>query len=328
MPDLAYALFKLLCGERTLSTDLCVQRLQCSMDELKVAYADLQRVGVDVAWCDPLLSLPSFYDCLDEGTVRGLLGDVAGGMIFAFMLSCESTNTYAVTMCKSGVWCARQRYIVACEQQTRGRGRFRRSWYTECARGLTFSYVWSPEWNYVFDDRALPLVVAFLVAQALTQLGFACPLLKWPNDILLQDGKVSGILAEKVVEPRSRAVFYVIGVGLNVYPLLGKGGEDALVSLCEKWPLATKAFPTRNHIISVVIRCLAQGMRALCEHGFGYFHAMWMAQQAWRGRSVTVTVAKRLFKGILCGVDQHGCLLVRITSGVIKSFSTGTVRLC
>jgi BirA family transcriptional regulator, biotin operon repressor / biotin---[acetyl-CoA-carboxylase] ligase len=101
----------------------------------------------------------------------------------------------------------RHRVVVADHQQA-GRGRLDREWVTPPGAALTFSAVFDPvvepEWWPV-----IPLVAGYAVARALG--GFAT--LKWPNDVMIDDRKVSGILVERV---NTRPPMVVIGIGVNV----------------------------------------------------------------------------------------------------------------
>jgi len=99
--------------------------------------------------------------------------------------------------------------VLVTEHQTAGRGRLDRTWETPARAALTFSLLLRPDvapgrWPW------LPLLVGYAVQQALPPGAT----LKWPNDVLLGDRKVAGILVERVEGPAGPAA--VIGVGLNV----------------------------------------------------------------------------------------------------------------
>lgn len=103
--------------------------------------------------------------------------------------------------------------VLVTEHQTAGRGRLDRTWETPARAALTFSVLLRPEvdparWPW------LPLLVGSAVRTALHGSAHAEPTLKWPNDVLIGDRKVAGILVERV-ESRSGSAA-VIGIGLNV----------------------------------------------------------------------------------------------------------------
>lgn len=96
------------------------------------------------------------------------------------------------------------------DHQISGRGRLDRSWTTPPGTALTFSAVVEPTLE-MRHWPLLPLAAGLSVADALRAVG-ARPMLKWPNDVLLESGKVAGILVERIGEP-GRAI---IGIGVNV----------------------------------------------------------------------------------------------------------------
>ena len=102
--------------------------------------------------------------------------------------------------------------MVVAEHQTAGRGRLDRSWETPPRAALTFSVLLRPsvgpeQWPW------LPLLTGYAVGTALRDAGFDAGV-KWPNDVLIGDLKVAGILVERVDTPTGPAA--VLGVGLNV----------------------------------------------------------------------------------------------------------------
>lgn len=104
--------------------------------------------------------------------------------------------------------------VVIAENQTAGRGRLDRSWETVPGTSLTFSVVIDPA---VPDEHwpLLPLVSALSVAEGVRRSTALDARVKWPNDVLVGDGKVAGILLERV-QSATPAPLAVIGIGLNV----------------------------------------------------------------------------------------------------------------
>ena len=120
-----------------------------------------------------------------------------------------STNAVLAERAREG---APEGLVVATEHQTAGRGRLDRTWETPAGSALTFSTLLRPEvppatWPW------LPLLTGYAVAKALAGAGFGA-VLKWPNDVLIGDRKVAGILVERVETPGGPAA--VVGIGLNV----------------------------------------------------------------------------------------------------------------
>src|SRR5258708_6554233 len=123
--------------------------------------------------------------------------------------SLDSTNTEAAKQAKLG---ADEGLCIVAGQQTAGRGRHGRTWVSERDSGLYFSIVLRPK----LELRFLPLITlmtGIAVYDALKEFGIM-PDIKWVNDILVGDKKISGILAETVETTTGLAV--VVGIGVNL----------------------------------------------------------------------------------------------------------------
>ena len=121
-----------------------------------------------------------------------------------------STNTIVADRAREG---AGEGLVVAAEHQTSGQGRLGRVWESPRYAGLTFSVLLRPP---VADRRWpwLPLLTGVAVVEGIAAVGGPACTLKWPNDVLCQDLKVAGVLAERLETPLGPAA--VVGIGLNV----------------------------------------------------------------------------------------------------------------
>lgn len=140
-----------------------------------------------------------------------------------------STNETALELAAAG---APEWTLVAAGHQTSGRGRLGRAWSDSPGRSLLFSFVVRPSWIGLERAGMLPLLAGLCMAVAAREvaaLGVGC---KWPNDLLLDDRKVGGILVESRVGPEIGSGFYAaIGVGVNLDPpesVEGAGGLGAV----------------------------------------------------------------------------------------------------
>ncbi len=119
-----------------------------------------------------------------------------------------STNARAAELAQDG---AAEGLVVVTEHQTAGRGRLDRTWETPARTALTFSLVLRPtaptrSWPW------LPLLAGYAVDKTLKARGYGSGV-KWPNDVLIGDRKVAGILVERVDTPTGPVA--VLGIGLN-----------------------------------------------------------------------------------------------------------------
>jgi BirA family transcriptional regulator, biotin operon repressor / biotin---[acetyl-CoA-carboxylase] ligase len=122
-----------------------------------------------------------------------------------------STNDFAISLAKQG---AREGTVVTAKYQTRGRGRFRRRWHSTRGTGLLFSLILRPK---VKTSKAslITHLAARSIQEAIERVSSIKSTLKRPNDVLVNQKKVAGILCESSTSG-SRVDYVVLGAGLNV----------------------------------------------------------------------------------------------------------------
>lgn len=122
-----------------------------------------------------------------------------------------STNAVVTERCRSG---ATEGLVVVAEHQTSGRGRLDRSWVTPSRAALTLSMLLTPDRVPASRWPWLPLLTGIAVSEAVRRITEVPCDLKWPNDVLVGDRKLAGILVERVESGAGACA--VVGVGVNV----------------------------------------------------------------------------------------------------------------
>jgi BirA family biotin operon repressor/biotin-[acetyl-CoA-carboxylase] ligase len=133
---------------------------------------------------------------------------VLGGLWSTVEVVASTGSTNADLIARGGP----EGHVLVAEEQTAGRGRMGRTWVSVPGASLTFSVLLRPSSVPPTQRGWLPLLTGVAVASAVRSLTGVSALLKWPNDVLVGDRKLAGILAEQ--SPDGSAV--VVGVGLNV----------------------------------------------------------------------------------------------------------------
>jgi BirA family transcriptional regulator, biotin operon repressor / biotin---[acetyl-CoA-carboxylase] ligase len=151
---------------------------------------------------EPSSGRPS--DPLDAGALRS---EVGGGLWTSVTVVPSTGSTNADLLAAGGP----EGQVLVAEEQTAGRGRMGRSWVSQPGAALTFSVLLRPD--SVPPERRgwLTLLAGVAVAQSVRAVSDLPATLKWPNDVLLHDGKLAGILAEQAADGA-----VVIGMGINV----------------------------------------------------------------------------------------------------------------
>lgn len=204
--------------------------------------------------------------------------------------------------------------------QTAGRGRAGRSWQAAPNAALLCSLAW-PLYRPRAGVTGLTLAVGVVLARTLADFGLAVRL-KWPNDVLLDGGKLAGILVETVSMPDADGVWAVIGMGINVQlpPLADEAGIG-------KAAQAPELMSQRNAMLAALLAALTEALPQFARHGLAPFVADWNRLHAHAGQEVRILDQGRvLHQGRALGIDASGRLLLDTLQGQV-SVLAGDVSL-
>jgi BirA family biotin operon repressor/biotin-[acetyl-CoA-carboxylase] ligase len=242
---------------------------------------------------------------------------VAVGRPLSVAASTRSTNDDARRAAAAG---APHGAAFLADEQTAGRGRGEHVWHSPPGENLYLSLVLRPD---VPAARIAPLalVAGVAVARAVGPLLAVVarePRIKWPNDVLVDDRKLAGVLVE--AQLRGAAVAsVVVGVGLNVrtarFPpeLEARATSLAALGVVE---------PDRSLLAARLIAELGRAAAWFGEHGFGSFVEELAARDALRGRPVEAGGVR----GVAEGIDAEGHLLLRAVDGGRHAIVAGAVH--
>lgn len=201
--------------------------------------------------------------------------------------------------------------LVIADEQTAGKGRMGRSFYSPKDTGAYFSYAFISEVNE--DVLSSTVAAAVAVCEAIEELSALKPSIKWVNDIYLNGKKVSGILAESVDLCKIRC--FIIGIGINVttadFPpdLILKAG-----SLCTD--------VSREKLISAIVSRL----KYYKNNGFKTAALEYKKRSAVLGKSITFTENGVSKRGIAADITDNGGLAVNC-DGKTVVLSTGEISV-
>jgi BirA family transcriptional regulator, biotin operon repressor / biotin---[acetyl-CoA-carboxylase] ligase len=226
-----------------------------------------------------------------------------------------STNDDARAMALAG---APEGAVVLASEQRTGRGRLGREWASPPG-GAYASIVLRPTVETP-DAMVLPLVVGLGAARGLEALG-ADVRLKWPNDVLVPDGrKLAGVLLEGLSEGW-RVAWIVAGIGLNVRCAPRDHHSACLDDV-------VTGHPTIAAVVASVLDCVAEAYGTWRRDGFESLRAEYEALSWLTGRGIRVTDAagRLVADGTGAGIDKYGRLVVATPDGPV-SVAAGDVTL-
>ncbi|HFC8493878.1 TPA: bifunctional biotin--[acetyl-CoA-carboxylase] ligase/type III pantothenate kinase [Neisseria subflava] len=249
------------------------------------------------------------------------LQQMAGKQGFRAQLKheCSSSNDEIMALARQSADLAHKALCVA-HFQTKGRGRQGRSWVNRQGECLMFSLGWAFD-KPQYELGSLALVVALACRRALADIGLDVNI-KWPNDLVVANDKLAGILIETArVENKTVAV---IGIGINF--VLPKEVENA-TSVQALFQTASKQGVSVKTLLNAVLAQLDALLSEYAQNGFASCIGEYDAANRDTGRPVLLLQEGRIVhEGVVKGVDAQGALRLLTDKGE-KTIVSGEISL-
>ena len=266
--------------------------------------------------------LTSSLELLERGRILSATTDMTAAGIddIAVFLEVDSTNNWLREQTLNG---APSGTVCVAELQLAGRGRRGRTWVSPFAANLYLSLLWRSATGAAALG-GLSLATGIAVLRALRGYGIKDAGLKWPNDILVRDAKLAGVLID-VVGEASGPCAVIVGIGVNVCM---PRGEAAAIdqSWTDLYHLTGDNFISRNVLAARILDELLPAIDTFDAAGLQPFLDEWCHYDVVRGREVDLTLPNESITGTACGIDDGGALLVDTTHGRMR-FVSGDVTL-
>jgi BirA family biotin operon repressor/biotin-[acetyl-CoA-carboxylase] ligase len=249
---------------------------------------------------------------LDENKIKAAFKNIT----IEIFEEIDSTNNYLKRCTK-----ATQKQICIAESQNAGRGRNGNSWHSPFGQNIYLSY------NYEFSKAitelsGLSLVVGIAILNAIKEIGINAAIkLKWPNDGIFQGKKIMGNLIDLQSEAYGETKA-IIGIGINVNML-----NDQL-KIDQKWSslrAITGKYIDRNELVIAIIHNLNFYLEQFSKFGLKEFLTQWHQLDDLYNKNIKLNNSE--FIGVAKGIDAQGNLIVELTTGEIKNFSSGEVTI-
>ncbi|WP_409301346.1 biotin--[acetyl-CoA-carboxylase] ligase [Peribacillus sp. SCS-155] len=233
----------------------------------------------------------------------------------------DSTQKIAHRLSNEG---APEGTIVIAEEQSLGKGRLTRAWYSPKYTGVWMSLILRP--NIPFQQAPqLTLLAAVSVVQAIEEVTSLLPGIKWPNDILINGRKVTGILTELQAEA-DRIHSVITGIGINV----NQQEQDFPEELNQK---ASSLFIESGQRISraELIQQTLVKMETLydlyLEKGFGPIKLLWESYAVSLGKQIKASTLTETLYGTALGITDEGVLLLEDGKGHVHSIYSADIEI-
>ncbi len=203
----------------------------------------------------------------------------------------------------------RKEIAVFAYRQTKGRGRYKREWFSP-AGGLYLSILVFPERHI----NSIPLISCLSVIETLKRLNFNKVSIHWPNDVFLNNKKICGILSERI----DSAIICGIGLNVNIKNFPSK------LSNATSLYIETGRIYSLEKILNLCLKNFWNFYDSLQNDTFNIADAYQYISGV--GEPVVVKLSsKEIIKGIIHNVDEDWSLIVRTDNGVIKKIYYGDV---
>jgi len=231
----------------------------------------------------------------------------------------ESTNDEVIRQARSG---APEGLCVIARSQTKGRGRYGRSWSSPPDAGLYLSLLLRPSIKTEFFPL-ITLMSAVAVHDTLETLySLECDI-KWVNDIYVRQRKICGILSEAVETEYGNTV--IVGIGIN---LLRSIISQEISEIATSIEAETNMKPNKDLLIKRLLEQIDSLYELLKgQNGDEKIRSEWIKRSSYAfGKRVKVKLEKEILYGVTEGIGENGALILRLDSGDIRSISTGDVQ--
>jgi len=255
---------------------------------------------------------------LPELVGEGLQTKVFGKKIH-YTEKVDSTNNVAKKLAEEG---AEEGTIVLAEEQSGGRGRLERSFLSPFAQGVWFSLILRPTF-LPMEVSKMTLLAAVALTKALHKMGLVECGIKWPNDILVKNRKVVGILTE-LNASMERINYLVMGIGINTSLTKKELPKDLRKTVTS---FTIENVPVhRQALLQEVLLQLERYYEIAETEGFKPILAEWKVLSMMMGKEVEVSEPGRSFTGKAVDLDDSGNLIVETEAGR-ETVLAGDVRV-
>ncbi|MDT9718352.1 biotin--[acetyl-CoA-carboxylase] ligase [Paenibacillus sp. ClWae2A] len=248
-------------------------------------------------------------DSIDATALQLALDTTLFGRKAVLLTSTLSTQGDVLKLAEKG---QAEGAVVIAEEQTGGRGRFGRQWFSPPGKGIWMSVLLRPDLPLQHTPQ-LTLLTGVAVCRAVRACSGADAGIKWPNDVLIDGRKVCGILLESTVEDHEvRYCIAGIGVDVNFDP---EDYPEDLTTIATSLKMETGQSVDRTKLTAAILTELEQLYFLYQKEGFGVISALWEALSVSMNREITVTNPHGVIEGKAIGLDPSGALIVEKHDG-------------
>ncbi|MCG7343051.1 biotin--[acetyl-CoA-carboxylase] ligase [Sporosarcina sp. ACRSL] len=263
-----------------------------------------------------LIDIP---DIVNAANIRRFLQTKTYGTTIDYYKSCDSTQNLAHDFAQAG---ALDGTLIISEEQTAGKGRLSRPWNSTAHKGIWMSLIIRPS---LMPQQApqMTLVAAVAIVRAIENVSGIEATIKWPNDIMINGKKMTGILTELQSEP-DRVKAIILGIGMNV----NHEEEDfpkELRDIATSLKIACGKKIDRAKLIAEILGFLELYTKMYEKHGFGPIKLLWESYSNTAGKQIRAVMLNETIEGTALGISEDGLLELKLDDGTVRGIYSADI---
>jgi len=259
-------------------------------------------------------------DLLTPSEVKPLLTTKWMGKTIHYFHSIDSTNSKAYQL---AIQDAEEGEVVIAELQVKGRGRLGRYWFSPAFLNLYLSVILRPQIP-PHQASLITLMAAVATANAIEKYSGLLPLIKWPNDILIRDRKVAGLLNE-IHSEMDRIHFVILGIGVNLN-MDGKMFSKEIRGVATSLKREMGQTISRKAFLQSLLEELESWYEIFLKEGGAPVLKAWRDRAKIEGKRVRVTSFGETLSGVAVDIDSDGAMILETKDGKRKRIVAGDVE--
>ncbi|RKQ16147.1 biotin--[acetyl-CoA-carboxylase] ligase [Ureibacillus endophyticus] len=261
-------------------------------------------------------------DKVDPARITSFLTTQRFGRNIQYLDEVTSTQSVAHELAREGV---HDGTVVIAETQTMGKGRMARPWESTKGKGVWMTVVIRPD---VPPSQApqFTLVAAVAIVNAIKSVckNFT-PTIKWPNDILINGRKCTGILTEMLAE-MDRVEALLIGIGINANQQM-EDFPPELQTIATSLSIEEQAEINRPQLVAELLNYLELYSNLYIKEGFKPIKALWEESSGTIGKQIKATTLREVIEGKAIGITEEGVLEIQLDNGEIKGVYSADIEI-
>lgn len=256
-------------------------------------------------------------DIISEQGIKAFLNDKNKNIPIITYKTISSTNTIAKKMAIEG---ALNNTVLVADEQTEGRGRYGKQFFSPPGTGIYMSIIIKPDLHFV-DSQLTTIYTAVGVCKAIEKLTGETPQIKWVNDIFINGKKICGILTEATFNMESGTIeSIIIGIGIN-FATKTQDFPDELTDI------AGSLLPegiSRNMLIAAIIEEINTNLKGISNEEL---ISEYKARSFVLGQEVSFERNKITIEGVATDINEKGNLIVKTVDNNIETLNSGEIRI-